>query len=206
MKTLKFSQICQLIALMLLVTIVTLPVSAELRRYRIDPVHTRVVFLVKHAGFSRSIGQALRPTGKLWWDSVAPERSRVEVEIDASKIDFGDAAWNKAMQGKRYFNVKRFKSILFKSTEVRSSEANKGQFDALITILGAQRKITLDYTLNKSGMHPMLPRAMIGFSARGTLKRSSFGMDYASEMIGDEVELWIEVEAALDPEFKPARK
>jgi polyisoprenoid-binding protein YceI len=206
MKTLKFSQICQLIALMLLVTLFAFPVSAELRRYRIDPVHTRVVFLVQHAGFSRSIGQAIRPTGKLWWDSDAPERSRVDVEIDAAKIDFGDAAWNKAMQGKRYFNVKQFKAISFKSIAVRPGELNKGQFDALVTILGIQRKITLDYTLNKSGKHPMLPRAMIGFSARGTLRRSSFGMDHASDMIGDEVELWIEVEASLDPEFKPARK
>lgn len=202
MKPLKFSQISLLFALLW----IALPLGAELRRYRLDPVHTRVVFLIEHAGFSKSIGQALRPTGKLWWDLQAPERGRVEVEIDATKIDFGDAPWNKAMQGKRYFNSANFKTLSLKSTAVRPVAAGQGQFDALITILGVQRKITLDYTLNKSGNHPMLPRAMLGFSARGTLKRSDFGMDYASDMIGDTVELWIEVEAGLDPEFKPARK
>ena len=202
MKSLKFSNMAALLALLW----TALPLSAELRRYRLDPVHTRVVFLIEHAGFSKSIGQALRPTGKLWWDLQAPERGKVEVEIDATKIDFGDPGWNKAMQGKRYFNSAVFKNISFKSTAVRPSASGQGQFDALITILGVQRKVTLDYTLNKSGNHPMLPRAMLGFSARGTLKRSDFGMDYASDMIGDTVELWIEVEAGLDPEFKPARK
>jgi len=204
MKTLKFCQIAVFLALLFCV----LPLHAELRRYRLDPVHTRVVFLIEHAGFSKSIGQALAPTGKLWWDLNTPERGRVDVEIDATKIDFGDQSWNKAMQGKRYFNSAKFKTLSLKSTAVRPSQEkpNQGQFDALITILGVERKITLDYTLNKSGNHPILPRAMLGFSARGTLKRSDFGMDYASNMIGDSVELWIEVEAGLDPEFKPARK
>jgi len=204
MKTLKFCKFAVFCALLFCV----LPLHAELRRYRLDPVHTRVVFLIEHAGFSKSIGQALAPTGKLWWDLNAPERGRVEVEIDAMKIDFGDAGWNKAMQGKRYFNSKNFKTLSLKSTAVRigQGQPNQGQFDALITILGVQRKITLDYTLNKSGNHPILPRAMLGFSARGTLKRSDFGMDYASDMIGDTVELWIEVEAGLDPEFKPGKK
>lgn len=202
MKTLKFSRICQLIVPMLLAT----SLSAELRRYRIDPVHTRVLLSVDHAGFSNTMFQALRPAGKLWWNLDAPEQSRVDVEIEVANIDFGDASWNKAMQGKRYFNVKQFKTISFKSTAVRASDANQGQFDALITILGVSRKITLDYTMNKSGMHPMLPRAMLGFSARGKLKRSDFGMDHAADMIGDDVAIRIELEASLDPEFKPARK
>ena len=38
-----------------------------------------------------------------------------------------------------------------------------------------------------------------GFSARGTLKRTDFGMGYAAPVLGDEVEIIIEVDAIKQP-------
>ncbi|MBP6596808.1 MAG: polyisoprenoid-binding protein, partial [Arenimonas sp.] len=39
--------------------------SADVLPYRIDPVHTRVLFAVDHAGFSQSLGTFSGATGTL---------------------------------------------------------------------------------------------------------------------------------------------
>ena len=58
--------------LCLLLVIPAAPAGAETERFRLDPWHTRVVFLVDHAGFSRAMGafpappacsSSTRPTG-----------------------------------------------------------------------------------------------------------------------------------------------
>ena len=53
----------------------------------------------------------------------------------------------------------------------------------------------LDVVVNKVGQNPLDKINSAGFSARGTLKRSDFGMKTFLRAIGDEVDLIIEIEA-----------
>jgi polyisoprenoid-binding protein YceI len=56
--------------------------------------------------------------------------------------------------------------------------------------------------LNKSAPYPIGNRAeVMGVSARGTLKRTEFGMTYgvADKLVGDDVEIVIEFEARQTP-------
>jgi polyisoprenoid-binding protein YceI len=38
--------------------------------YRIDPIHSRVVFRVMHAGLSPSLGTVSTPSGRIEWDET----------------------------------------------------------------------------------------------------------------------------------------
>ena len=52
------------------------------------------------------------------------------------------------------------------------------------TLHGVTRPVTLDATFNGGyAGHPMDPHARIGFSARGTFKRSDFGIAYDSDAL-----------------------
>ena len=56
-------------------------------------------------------------------------------------------------------------------------------------------------TLNKVGAYPFgHKRETLGISARGTVKRSLYGMDYAiaGDLVGDDVALLIEFEAIVE--------
>jgi polyisoprenoid-binding protein YceI len=56
----------------------------------------------------------------------------------------------------------------------------------------------LQATLNKSAEYPIGDRAhVLGVSARGRLLRSEYGMSYgiANGLVGDEVEIIVEIEA-----------
>ena len=52
--------------------------------------------------------------------------------------------------------------------------------------------------LNKNAPHPLTFKRTLGFTAVGTLSRHTLGMDAWKRVIGDEVELRIEVEAKRD--------
>ena len=65
-------------------------------------------------------------------------------------------------------------------------------------MLGETRPITLEVTLNQIAPHPVPSYEGVetaGFSARGSLRRSDFGMDFLAPAIGDEIELILEIEA-----------
>jgi polyisoprenoid-binding protein YceI len=71
-----------------------------------------------------------------------------------------------------------------------------------LALLGETRPLTLEATLNKRAPYPIGDRAeVMGVSARGTLKRSEFGMTYgvADKLVGDDVEIVIEFEARQTP-------
>lgn len=62
-------------------------------------------------------------------------------------------------------------------------------------LLGVAKPVTLDVTLNKAGVRPTDKADTVGFSARGSLKRSDFGMKTFIPYIGDKIDLIIESEA-----------
>jgi polyisoprenoid-binding protein YceI len=77
-----------------------------------------------------------------------------------------------------------------------------------LELLGTRRPLVLEATWNKSAPYPIGARAeVMGVSLRGSLKRSEFGMTYgvANELVGDEVEIVIELEARRVAGNEPGR-
>src|SRR3546814_9110879 len=74
--------------------------SAQAARYALDPVHTRVMFELSHAGYSQAIGTVLGSTGTLVFDPGDWSVARVEVSVPLLRLDLGDAEWNRAAPGR----------------------------------------------------------------------------------------------------------
>lgn len=164
--------------------------------YTLDPVHTRVVFAVDHAGFSRAIGTISGSTGTLRLGPDHWQGASVEVEVPVARVDLGDARWNDATLAPRLLDARRHPVARFVSTHVEPADATHARVCGDLTLRGVTRPLCLDVTLNAIKRHPMPPfRRTAGFSATGTLSRSEFGIDAWPSMIGDRVELRIEAEA-----------
>ena len=54
-----------------------------LAEYRLDPVHTRVMFAISHAGFSKALGTVSGSTGTLIFDPDDWSRAKVDVRVQA---------------------------------------------------------------------------------------------------------------------------
>lgn len=175
---------------------VTGAARAEPVRYALDPVHTRVVFAVSHAGFSQAIGTVSGSTGELDFDPADWTRTRLDVQVPLARLDLGDAKWNRATLAANLLDATRHPHARFVSEHVEALADDSGRACGQLTLRGQTRPLCMDVTLNALKRHPMPPfRQTAGFSATARLSRSDFGITAWPSMIGDEVELRIEAEA-----------
>lgn len=166
--------------------------------YEFDPAHADVVFFVNHLGYSDTIGRFRTVAGTITLDRESLAESTIEVTIDAASLDTNHAERDAHLRSPDFFNVQEFPEITFVSTAVEPTGEDQATVMGDLTMLGTTQPVTLDVTLNQIAPHPVPAYDGIetaGFSARGTLKRSDFGMDYLAPSVGDEVELIFEIEA-----------
>jgi polyisoprenoid-binding protein YceI len=169
---------------------------AQAQRYELDPVHTRVMFAVSHAGFSSAIGTVSGSTGELWFDEADWSSARLNARVPIARIDLGDAKWNQATLARNLLDAQAHPEATFVSTRIEPRDATHATVHGQLTLRGVTRDVALDVTLNAAKRHPMPPfRRTVGFSATTTLSRKDFGITAWSSMIGDTVELRIEAEA-----------
>ena len=174
------------------------PARAELRHYRLDPVHTRIAFQVSHAGFSNPIGSFSKAKGTLDFDPDDWSTARVSVEVPIATLDLGDADWQGKILDRTFFDAGKYPSARFVSTKVERGAGNHARVTGDLTLHGVTAPLVLDVDLNALKRHPLTLHRTAGFSAKGTLSRKAFGMDHWERVVGDAVTLVIEAEALLE--------
>ena len=171
------------------------PAFAAPVSYKIDPAHTAVAFIVNHVGFSNVIGRFNTVGGDVTFDKDAVEKSVVNVTIDTTSVDTNHAKRDEHLRSPDFFNAKEFPKMTFKSTKIEKTGDKTGKLHGDLTMLGVTKPVVLDIAFNKDGVSPASKLETAGFSARGTVKRTEFGMKYGAPAIGDDIQLLIEVEA-----------
>lgn len=170
--------------------------AGEPQAYALDPVHTRVLVTVEHAGFSKALGTVSGSTGTLQFDRDDWRSARLEVSVPLQRIDFGDAKWNAAVLAANLLDAERHPAARFVSTAVEPVDADHARVCGELTLRGVTGPLCLNVTLNALKRYPLPPfRRTAGFSACGTLSRKAFGIDAWPTVIGDTVTLRIEAEA-----------
>ncbi|MFZ5930187.1 MAG: YceI family protein [Pseudomonadota bacterium] len=178
-----------------------LPANAA-DKFLLDPTHASVLFGVSHLGFSKTFGRFNKVEGAFTLDADAPEKSSVVVTMDAASLDTNHEKRDEHLRGKDFFDVAQFPVLTYKSTSVKLTGEKTAIVTGDLTMHGVTKSVPLDVTLVNVGPNPMDPtktKIVAGFSARGTLKRSEFGMGYAAPLLGDDVEIIIEVDAIKQP-------
>lgn len=161
----------------------------------IESPHTQLVFSINHLGFSNSFGKFTDYEGFIMFDQEAPAQSSVEISIKTASVDMDDEKWNEHLKNADFFNVEKFPDMTFKSTAIDVTGDNTANITGDLTLLGVTKPVTLAAVLNKADKHPMGDKTGAGFSATTKIKRSDFGMNYGLPMVGDDVDIRLEVEA-----------
>ncbi|AIB15462.1 hypothetical protein ABAZ39_26675 (plasmid) [Azospirillum argentinense] len=187
----------RLLSVAALSALVALPMTVQAApvAYKLDPAHTAVVFIVDHLGFSKAVGSFNTVAGELAFDKDAADKSSLSVTIDTASIDTNHAKRDEHLKSPDFFNVKEFPKLTFKSTKIEKTGDKTGKLHGDLTLLGVTKPVVLDVTFNKDGVSPASKQETVGFSARGTIKRSDFGMKYGVPNIGDDIQIIIESEA-----------
>ncbi|MEO6519971.1 MAG: YceI family protein [Pseudoxanthomonas sp.] len=189
---------------LLLLATSPLPAQAASDFYELDPVHTRVLVAVEHAGFSRALGTVSGSTGRLEFDPENWAAARLEVSVPLQRIDFGDGKWNQAVLADNLLDTDTHPVARFTSTRVEPIDPHHATVYGTLTLHGVSREVQLDVRLNALKRHPLPPfRRTAGFSATTVLSRAEFGIDAWKSVIGDRIELRLEVEATRSRASEP---
>lgn len=187
-----------------LLSLLLVPLAAQAERYAIDPVHSRVLIRVSHAGFSQSMATLSAPSGTIDYDPDHPEQARVNVELSLDRLDFGDAEWNRRMARRDYFDSARHPRARFVSTSVAVQPDGELRILGQLELRGTQAPIELHARINRTGRSlPWVSRMSLGASASARLDRRQFGMLKHAGAVGHDVEVWIEVEARRQRQDTP---
>jgi polyisoprenoid-binding protein YceI len=166
--------------------------QAAATTYKVDPVHSFVIFRIKHMDTGHVYGRFNEPNGTINIDDSDPGKSSFTLELQTQKVDTGVQKRDDHLRSPDFFNAKQFPTIKFASKEVKKTD--KG-YEATgdLTLHGVTKSITVN--LEQTGQGSMGPRQIIGFETTVELKRSDFGMKTMIGPAADDVRLIISLEA-----------
>jgi polyisoprenoid-binding protein YceI len=162
--------------------------------YRMDPVHSQVVFNVDHNGYSRSFGRLRITEGTILFDRDDWSKSRVDATIDLASVDMGDEAWDKVVRGEDLLASDRARTARFVSDSVEKRNDDEGIVHGKLTLRGTTLPLDIPFRVNRIGKTIYGLHTVAGFSAYLTLDRTAYGMTSNRNSIGTDVSVWIEIE------------
>jgi polyisoprenoid-binding protein YceI len=183
------------------------PNEAAAGAYFMDPAHSSVNFRLSHLGLSHYTARFTKVGGTLTFDPANPAAQSVTATIDANSLqtNYPDPAkldFDSQVE-KEFLDTAHFPQITFKSTKVELTGPKSANVTGDLTLHGVTKPVVLQTTFNggykPNAYDPM--GARVGFSAKGTIKRSDFGISYGIPAPGTTMGVGDDIEIAIETEF-----
>jgi len=177
-------------------TAFTAPALAAPVEYEFDKSHTVVRASWLHQGMSTMSLELTNYDGTLMLDLDDPSNSAIDVTFTLA-----DGMWAGANQDRfighlssgDFFEVEVNPTVHFVATGFDSEDNQTGTMTGELTMNGQTHPVSLDVVMNGSG-ETRDGRTKHGFTATGSLMRSTWDMGFAVPYISDEIEIFISTE------------
>jgi polyisoprenoid-binding protein YceI len=179
---------------------VDLPAGA----YTLDKSHAHLGFAVNHLGFSHYTAEFNDFDARLQLDPANPSAATLEATVKADSLELPapPPGFTKEILGTNWLDAGKFPTIAFKSTRVEATGAKTARITGDLTLHGVTKPVVLEATFNGGYKgHPMDPHARIGFSAKGSFKRSDFGVAFGVPAPGSTLGVSDAVDVTIETEF-----
>jgi len=168
--------------------------------WNLDPVHSVAEFKVKHMMISNVKGQFTALKGVLSLDEQDVSKSYVEATIDASSINTREAQRDAHLKSADFFDVEKFPTLSFKSTNVSRDSGGDLAVSGDLTIHGVTRKVTFAIEGPTAPGKDPWGNIRVGLSASAKINRKDFGLTWNAALetggilVGDEVTITLDVQ------------
>ena len=172
--------------------------AATVRTLDIDRSHSEVAFQVRHL-LSKVRGRFADFTGAIEWNPSAPEKSRVDVAIQARSIDTAEPDRDKHLRSADFFDAETYPALTFVSTSV-TPRGDLYDVAGNLTIHGISRQVVLPASFLGTAQDPWGNTKFV-FEAELTLNRKDFGLNWNAALeaggflVGDEVKVTLSIQA-----------
>jgi len=168
--------------------------------YAIDPTHSRIGFVARHAMVTKVRGSFNEFKGRGYLDADDPTASRLELSIKAASIDTRNADRDGHLRGNDFFDMENHPEITFVSTAVEPVDAENYRVTGDLTIKGVTKPVTVDFEYTGTAVDPF-GNSRIGIEGKTTVNRKDWGVNWNAALeaggvlVSEKVTLEFEVSA-----------
>jgi polyisoprenoid-binding protein YceI len=163
--------------------------------YKVDVegAHAFVQFKIKHLGYSWLLGRFNSFDGGFSYDDKAPNKAKINIEIDTSSLDSNHAERDKHLKGKDFLNVSSFPKATFVSNSIKFSDNENAIVTGEFTLKGVTKTISFPVVKIGEGQDPW-GGYRSGFSGTTSLKLADYDISYNLGPASTHVEMALHIE------------
>lgn len=159
-------------------TTATAPALTELTgTYTLDPAHTRIGFVARHAMVTKVRGAFNEFEGTATLDGANPAASRAQVTISAASIDTRNAQRDEHLRSNDFLSMDEYPQITFVSTGARQVDDSTFELTGDLTIKGVTNSITIPFSFEGAAKDPF-GNLRVGFEGAVTINRKDYGITW----------------------------
>ena len=159
------------------------PLTELTGTWTLDPAHTRIGFVARHAMVTKVRGSFNEFEGTAALDGANPANSHAEVTIKAASIDTRNAQRDEHLRSNDFLAMQEYPKITFASTGVRQVDDTTFELTGDLTIKGVTNKITIPFEFEGSAKDPF-GNQRVGFEGSVTINRKDYGVTWNAALEG----------------------
>ncbi|MDQ0583662.1 YceI family protein [Streptomyces rishiriensis] len=180
------------------------PVTPELAAltgdYSIDPAHSTIGFVARHAMVTNVKGKFNDFTGSLHLDGTDPSKSSATIDVTMDSIDTGSADRDGHLKTADFFKTDEFPAMTFRSTSAQALGGDDYRITGDLTILGVTKPLSIDLEFNGAAKDPF-GNERVGFEGKAEILRSAWGLTWNAALetggvlVSDKIKLNFDISA-----------
>ena len=183
---------------------ITAPAETLTGAYAIDPAHTRMGFVARHAMVTKVRGSFSDIDGSGYFDATTPGNSRLDVTIKAQSIDTGNADRDGHLRSNDFFDMEQYPTISFVSTKVETVGDATYRVTGDLTIKDVTKPVSVDLEVTGPATDPF-GNQRIGLEGSVVVNRKDWGVNWNAALetggvlVSEKVTLEFDVSAITQP-------
>ncbi|MEV7782181.1 YceI family protein [Kitasatospora sp. NPDC088351] len=168
--------------------------------YVLDPAHTRIGFVARHAMVTKVRGSFHTFEGTAHLDGGDPGRSTGRVSITTDSIDTGNEQRDGHLRTNDFLDAPNFPAITFTSTAVERKSDTDYVVTGDLTIKETTRPVSIDFEYTGNARDPF-GNLRVGLEGSVTISRKDYGITWNAALegggvlVGDKVVLEFDISA-----------
>ncbi|MFJ4525091.1 YceI family protein [Streptomyces sp. NPDC088810] len=168
--------------------------------YTIDPAHSSIGFVARHAMVTNVKGSFQDFTGTLHLDGADPAKSTATLDVQVASIETGNADRDGHLKSSDFFKIDEFPTMTFRSTKAEALGGDEYRITGDLSLLGVTKPLTIDLEFNGSAQDPF-GNERVGFEGKAEILRSEWGLTWNAALetggvlVSDKIKLVFDVSA-----------
>ena len=181
-------------------TMIETPNTTLTGEYALDPAHTQIGFIARHAMVTKVRGTFNEIVGTGYFDADDPSKTHLELTVQVASVDTRNADRNKHLRTNDFFDAPKYPEIHFVSTSVEATDAKHYRVTGDLSIKGVTKSVSVDFEFTGAA-RDTYGNDRIGFEGSTVVNRKDWGVNFNAPLeaggvlVSEKITLEFEVSA-----------